>query len=101
VTEAARHFDRSQAAMSELIARLEARGLLTRITDDRDRRRHLVWLTDHGHEALRRLTQVLSLDHLESALERMSGHDRQALIDLMTELLRAADDDARGTRRAP
>ena len=38
VTEAARHFDRSQASVSELVARLIRRGLLARMADERDRR---------------------------------------------------------------
>jgi len=41
VTAAARHFDRSQAPMSEIPGRLEERGLLARRSDSRHRRRAL------------------------------------------------------------
>ncbi len=50
VGEAARHFARSQAATSELISRLEARGVLERSPDARDARRSLVWLSERGLE---------------------------------------------------
>ncbi len=89
VKEAARHFDRSQAATSELIARLINRGLLAKMADERDRRRHMVWLTDEGHELLRRTTQVLSPDLLESALGHLAPKDREQLIRSLRSLLEA------------
>src|SRR6266545_526020 len=45
VTEAARHMRRAQSVMSDIVTRLERRGLLERMRDERDRRRVLVWLT--------------------------------------------------------
>lgn len=89
VTEAARHFDRSQAAMSELVARLIRRGLLATMTDERDRRRHLVWLTDEGHDMVRRMSQVLSPELLEAAFERMAPQHRAQLIENLRRLLEA------------
>ena len=52
VTEAGRHMDRAQSVMSEIIDRLERKGLLRRLRDGRDRRRVLVWLTPEGQEAV-------------------------------------------------
>jgi DNA-binding MarR family transcriptional regulator len=98
VTEAARHFDRSQAAVSELVARLVRRGLLARMADERDRRRHLVWLTREGHELLRRTFQVLSPELLAAALARMDGADRQRLLRGLRALREAADLAARERR---
>jgi DNA-binding MarR family transcriptional regulator len=89
VTEAARHFDRSQAAMSELVARLIRRGLLATMTDERDRRRHLVWLTDEGHDMVRRMSQVLSPEVLEAAFHYMAPQDRAQLILSLQRLLEA------------
>lgn len=89
VKEAAQHFDRSQAATSELIARLMRRGLLAKMTDERDRRRHLVWLTDEGHELLRRTTQVLSPELLENALTQLTPEAREQLIRRLRGLLEA------------
>jgi len=89
VTEAARHLDRSQAAVSELITRLVRRGLLAKMADERDRRRHLVWLTDEGLELLRRTHQVLSLELVEAALGRMTSRERGELIQHLRTLLEA------------
>ncbi len=87
VTEAARHMDRSQAAMSELIARLVARGLLARMPDERDRRRTLVWLTEAGRQELESARSVLSPALLARALAQMPSADRQRLIESVRILL--------------
>ncbi len=87
VTEAARHMDRSQAAMSEMIARLVARGLLARMPDERDRRRTLVWLTPAGRDGLASARSVLSPDLLTGALSQMPPADRRRLIDSVRVLL--------------
>ena len=90
VTEAARHFDRSQSAMSELCERMMARGLLDRMPDERDRRRHLIWLTPQGRQVLAEARQVLSGELLRRAVERMRPEDRRQLVDGMRALLAAA-----------
>ena len=59
VTEAARHMRRAQSVMSDIVTRLERRGLLERMRDQRDRRRVLVWLTPAGHQMLARERRVL------------------------------------------
>lgn len=87
VSEAARHFSRSQASMSELVARLEKRGLLSRVADGRDRRRKLVWLTDNGLTAYEESVQVLSVGKLDHALRQMTTIERQALLSAMERLL--------------
>lgn len=87
VSEASRHFSRSQAATSELISRIERRGLVSRMSDERDRRRALVWLTDAGIAALEESVRVLSVKKLEYAFEQMAPHTREALISAMDELL--------------
>lgn len=52
ITEVARHMDRSQAAMSELIAGLVERGLPARMRDERERRPTMVWLTETRRQTL-------------------------------------------------
>jgi DNA-binding MarR family transcriptional regulator len=89
ITEAARHFDRSQSAVSELVARLVRRGLLATMEDERDRRRHLVWLTDQGLELLRRTHRVLSPELLEAAFDRLDPDEREQLIRILRRLLEA------------
>ena len=87
VTEAARHMDRSQAAMGELIARLVDRSLLARMPDERDRRRTLIWLTEAGRQTLETARSVLSAMLLARALKQMSSADRRRLIETVRRLL--------------
>jgi len=87
VTEAARHFSSSQAAMNEILAQAEARGLLARATDQRDRRRTLVWLSDAGLRALEASQQVLSVAKLEVAFEPLPAVHRQDVLDAPGRLL--------------
>jgi DNA-binding MarR family transcriptional regulator len=71
VGEAARHMDRAQSVISEIVAHLERQGLLEREDDPADRRRTLIWLAPAGHEALRRDHEVLGVDHLARAMARL------------------------------
>jgi len=90
VGEAARHADRAQSVMSELVDRLVRRGLAARVPDGRDRRRVLVWLTPVGEEALREEREVLSRPRLSRALARMAPADRAALLRGTRALVEAA-----------
>jgi DNA-binding MarR family transcriptional regulator len=91
VTEAARHMDRAQSVMSELVDRLARRGLAARLADARDRRRILVWLTPAGEEALREEREVLSRPLVAAALARMAPADRRALLRGLSALGKAAE----------
>ncbi|HZS41242.1 MAG TPA: MarR family winged helix-turn-helix transcriptional regulator [Polyangia bacterium] len=91
ISEAAAHFHRAQSAVSEMVERLERRGLVERMRDARDRRRALVWLTPRGFALLRRQEQVLSQALLDRALAAMPARDRRQLVDGMSALVRAAD----------
>jgi DNA-binding MarR family transcriptional regulator len=95
ITEAARHFGRSQSSVSERIQRLVRRGLLVSLADERDRRRHLIWLTPRGEDALRVETEVLSEERLTAAMRRLGATDRTKLLDGMLALLTAAGEVAR------
>ena len=90
VTEAAAHLDRSQSAVSELLARMVKRGLLTRISDERDRRRTLVWLSKTGLDILEEERQVLDIERLERALAQMSEQERDGLLTGLDALTTAA-----------
>ena len=87
VMEAARHFERSQSAMSEILDRLESRGLLERIEDERDRRRKLVWLTSHGLVVMERAFAVYSQRLLEEAITQMNSEETEALFAGLRGLL--------------
>lgn len=91
VTEAARHFQRAQSAMSELIARLQAHGHVERIRDVRDRRRTLVWMTESGIDILRRSRKVLDEELLARCIERMTAGDRESLAAGLRALVGVAE----------
>lgn len=90
VTEAARHMRRAQSVMSDIVTRLERRGLLERMRDERDRRRVLVWLTPQGHAMLARERRVLDEDLVGQAVEKMNPRDRGRLLAGMRALAEAA-----------
>lgn len=99
VQEAARHFGRSQAAMSEIIERLVARDLLARQLDERDRRRHIIWLTERGQQCVVQESQPLDAERLAKALEGMTASERTALLDGFRRLAAEVRDGAEQHRR--
>lgn len=102
VGEAARHLDRAQSVVSEIVDGLEAKGLLERERDPSDRRRTLVWLTPEGQEALRRDGEVLSVEALATALSVVPEATRSSLLAGADALLRAAPPpDPPTTEEAP
>ena len=96
IQESARHFGRSQAATSEIVARLVRKGLLVRFPDQRDRRRTLVWLSPAGIEALEKSHRILSLDALARAFAGMEEASRGELLSALEGLL---ETDPRSTAR--
>jgi DNA-binding MarR family transcriptional regulator len=90
VGEAARHLERAQSVVSEIVDQLEGKALLERERDPADRRRTLVWLTPAGQEALRRDGEVLGVDRLAVALARLPAEQRTALIAATAALVAAA-----------
>src|SRR5262249_48358548 len=90
VGECAKHFDRAQSVVSEIVEHLEADGLLARVRDEKDRRRTLVWLTDAGRARLTEEQEVLSKSALERAFARMTARERTLLLTGTRALLRAA-----------
>ena len=87
----ARHLDRAQSVVSEIVNTLEQRGLLVRMRDERDRRRTLVWLTDASQTLLADLREVLDRERVEAAVEVMSHDERRALIQGLEALVRGAE----------
>jgi DNA-binding MarR family transcriptional regulator len=90
IGEAAAHLNRAQSVVSEIVSHLEDQGLLERESDPADRRRTLVWLTPAGQHALRQDREVLGLDLLSGALDRMPGGQADALIAGLRDLVLAA-----------
>lgn len=80
VGEQATHLGLRRNSVSELLQRLEAKGLVARIRDERDERRVLVWLTDAGREVIARIGEVLAPDLLGDAMAELSPDDRATVI---------------------
>ena len=81
---------RAQSVMSDIVTRLERRGLLERMRDERDRRRVLVWLTPSGNEILARERRVLDEELVGAAIGKMAPAERAQLLAGMRALARAA-----------
>jgi len=89
--ELATHLGVSKATATELVTRVEERGLVDRMRDERDRRRVYVWLTEHGRQRASSHARVLADDELLAAVRRMAATDRESLINGLRALLAAAD----------
>jgi DNA-binding MarR family transcriptional regulator len=87
VSEQAEHLGLTKATVSELVDRLAGKGLVTRMRDDRDRRRVFVWLTPDGQSRVTAHPQVLGPDDLTRAVEAMRPADRAALVRGLRALL--------------
>jgi len=100
IGELARHLDRAQSVVSEIVGHLERDSLVERFRDTRDRRVALVWLTEQGLALLAHDRDVLAVAAVSQAMDRMRGDDREALLRGMRALLRA-DGDSDGPTRHP
>jgi DNA-binding MarR family transcriptional regulator len=89
--ELATHLSLSKATATELVTRVQERGLVDRMRDERDRRRVYVWLTEHGRQRANAHARVLADDELLAAVDRMTPTDRASLINGLHALLAAAD----------
>ena len=89
VGEQAEHLGLSKATTTEMVNRLEAKGLVARLRDDRDRRRVFVWLTDAGRRRVTEYPEVLENDLLVQAVANMRPADRAHLLEGLRALLNA------------
>ena len=94
--EIAEGLELGKASVTGLVDRIEAKGLVARIRDDRDRRRVFIGLTDAGEAAVQALGEVLEDSLLRDALGRMSPEDRNHLITGLEALLRAGQEEPHG-----
>ena len=90
IGEAARHLDRAQSVVSEIVAQLEGHGLLEREPDPDNRRRTLVWLTTAGLERLRADADVLDRHLVSAAMAALDETTQRGLLDGIDALLAAA-----------
>jgi DNA-binding MarR family transcriptional regulator len=89
--ELAQHLGLSRATATELVTRVEQRGLVARIRDERDRRRVFVWVTQEGQQRARARPRVLADEALVAAVSRMTPVERDQLVQGLRALLAAAD----------
>ena len=73
IGQLARHLDRAQSVVSDIVRHLERDGLLERQRDPADARRTLVWLSEAGMARIDQDREVLSRDSLARAMARMSA----------------------------
>jgi DNA-binding MarR family transcriptional regulator len=90
VGEQAEHLGLRRNSASEMLQRLEAKGLVARVRDERDERRVLVWLTDAGRDVVSRVGQVLAPDLIAQVMATLSPEER-AIVVRGFELLASAD----------
>jgi len=91
VGEQASHLGISYATATEVVNRLEAKGLVERMKDDGDQRRVFVWLTDRGREQTAALAGRNLEDPFLHAVAALPAATRAAIIEGLGALLRAAD----------
>jgi DNA-binding MarR family transcriptional regulator len=80
VGEQAEHLGLRRNSVSELLQRLESKGLVARIRDERDERRVLVWLTESGRDVVSRIGQVLAPDLLAQTMAALSAEERTIVV---------------------
>lgn len=95
IGEAARHLQRAQSVVSDIVSQLEGHGLLEREPDPDNRRRTLVWLTEKGFERLRADADVLDRRLVAEAMDQLDETTQRGLIAGLTALVAAAGKEPR------
>lgn len=86
VTDLARHAQLNPGAMTRLLDRLEARGLIERVADPRDRRAWNIELTDAGLLIWRDI-QHCGQRVRERAMQGIDANEREQLFRLLNQVL--------------
>lgn len=79
-----------RAALANIVARLEAAGLLKRITSRLDRRQKLLTLTPHGKTLLARMQEPVSRAQ-DRAIEALAPENRKFFMELLGTLVDAGN----------
>jgi DNA-binding MarR family transcriptional regulator len=90
VGEQAAHLRIGRATATELIDRLESKGLVARMRDQRDHRRVFVWLTEEGRRRLAALPDRRGRDPFVAAVAALDLKTRRQIVDGLSKLLEAA-----------
>jgi DNA-binding MarR family transcriptional regulator len=87
VTELARYISLSQATVTDILNRLEKRGLIERARDSADRRRVLIRITDQCRQILSQTPPPLQ----ETFVERYSGLSEWEQLMILSAFKRVVD----------
>ena len=91
IGDLALHVDRAQSVVSESVAVLESHEMLSRVSDPRDRRRTLVWLTERARRWLAEEQEPLDAERTEAALSALAPADRRQLIEAFERFIATAE----------
>lgn len=83
----------SQSALSRLVARLEARGLVSRAESAADRRAVLIGITEQGHSLLRQAIPVHAACVRGGFTDLLTSAEQDALIALLARIHSASAPD--------
>lgn len=95
----------SAGRVATLLKKLEARGLVERTTDESNRRRRLIRLTDRGRKAALEAESAMLREH-EEVLRQLSEQDAQNLLTAISRLCeiyaaKGAEREAGAAREEP
>lgn len=79
-------------AISRALRELEKKGLITRHTDNSDRRQTIVQLTDEGRNMVKRNVQKID-DYIESVFAAFTEDEQEELIRLLTKMKDSAAEE--------
>ncbi len=86
VSELCEYLMVSRQNMTGILARLEERGVLHRLTDPTDHRSRRIYLTDKGKQLWVTITPLID-EFYEQALEKLSYDDRISCVHYLNSLL--------------
>lgn len=69
----------SQATVTNIVERLEHRGLIMRQRDERDKRKVNLWLSDKGREVLNNAPRLLQ-QHFVERFDRLESWEQQMIV---------------------
>ncbi len=96
VGEMAVHLRIGRATATEMIDRLEAKGLVERMRDQRDQRRVFVWLTKEGRRRIAGMPDRRSPDPFVAAVAGLDVKTRRQIVNGLSKLLEAAGSNING-----
>lgn len=96
VGEMAVHLRIGRATATEMIDRLEAKGLVERMRDQRDQRRVFVWLTKEGRRRIAGMPDRRSPDPFVAAVAALDVKTRRQIVNGLSKLLEAAGSNING-----